>query len=400
MIELPDSKGHFGVFGGRYVPETLFSALQELDEKYREVKGDPEFRSEFLYLLKHYLGRPTPLYLASNLSKRVGNGNRIYLKREDLNHTGAHKMNNTIGQGLLTKRLGKRRVIAETGAGMHGVATATAAALLGLECEIFMGEIDIARQAPNVDRMKMLGAKVTAAMSGTRTLKDAVNEAFRCWTTNVTSTNYIMGSVVGPHPFPAMVRDFQRVIGDEAREQIMELEGRLPDMVTACVGGGSNAMGIFYPFIGDETVELVGVEAAGKGLDTALHGASINKGSVGVLHGAMSFMLQDEGGQVLETHSVSAGLDYPGVGPEHAWLKANGRARYESATDDEAMDAFYLLCREEGILPALESSHAIAWLLNNDIGENKTVILCLSGRGDKDMQYVSGLRQSPAGAKK
>ncbi len=400
MIELPDSKGHFGVFGGRYVPETLFSALQELDEKYREVKGDPEFRNEFLYHLRHYLGRPTPLYLASNLSKRVGNGNRIYLKREDLNHTGAHKMNNTIGQGLLTKRLGKRRVIAETGAGMHGVATATAAALLGLECEVFMGEIDIARQAPNVDRMKMLGATVTAAMSGTRTLKDAVNEAFRCWTTNVTSTNYIMGSVVGPHPFPAMVRDFQRVIGDEAREQIMELEGRLPDMVTACVGGGSNAMGIFYPFIGDETVELVGVEAAGKGLDTALHGASINKGSVGVLHGAMSFMLQDEGGQVLETHSVSAGLDYPGVGPEHAWLKANGRARYESATDDEAMEAFYLLCREEGILPALESSHAIAWLLNNDIGENKTVILCLSGRGDKDMQYVSGLRQSPAGAKK
>ncbi|HOC92399.1 MAG TPA: tryptophan synthase subunit beta [bacterium] len=400
MIELPDSKGHFGVFGGRYVPETLFSALQELDEKYREVKGDPEFRNEFLYHLRHYLGRPTPLYLARNLSKRVGNGNRIYLKREDLNHTGAHKMNNTIGQGLLTKRLGKKRVIAETGAGMHGVATATAAALLGLECEIFMGEIDIARQAPNVDRMKMLGATVTAAMSGTRTLKDAVNEAFRCWTTNVTSTNYIMGSVVGPHPFPAMVRDFQRVIGDEAREQIMELEGRLPDMVTACVGGGSNAMGIFYPFIGDEAVELVGVEAAGKGLDTALHGASISRGSIGVLHGAMSFMLQDEGGQVLETHSVSAGLDYPGVGPEHAWLKANGRARYESATDDEAMEAFYLLCREEGILPALESSHAIAWLLNNDIGENKTVILCLSGRGDKDMQYVSGLRQSPAGAKK
>ncbi len=400
MIELPDSKGHFGVFGGRYVPETLFSALQELDEKYREVKDDPEFRSEFLYHLRHYLGRPTPLYLARNLSKRVGNGNRIYLKREDLNHTGAHKMNNTIGQGLLTKRLGKRRVIAETGAGMHGVATATAAALLGLECEVFMGEIDIARQAPNVDRMKMLGATVTAAMSGTRTLKDAVNEAFRCWTTNVTSTNYIMGSVVGPHPFPAMVRDFQRVIGDEAREQILELEGRLPDMVTACVGGGSNAMGIFYPFIGDETVELVGVEAAGKGLDTALHGASISRGSIGVLHGAMSFMLQDEGGQVLETHSVSAGLDYPGVGPEHAWLKANGRARYESATDDEAMDAFYLLCREEGILPALESSHAIAWLLNNDIGENKTVILCLSGRGDKDMQYISGLRQSPAGAKK
>jgi len=284
MIELPDSKGHFGVFGGRYVPETLFSALQELDEKYREVKGDPEFRNEFLYHLRHYLGRPTPLYLARNLSKRVGNGNRIYLKREDLNHTGAHKMNNTIGQGLLTKRLGKKRVIAETGAGMHGVATATAAALLGLECEIFMGEIDIARQAPNVDRMKMLGATVTAAMSGTRTLKDAVNEAFRCWTTNVTSTNYIMGSVVGPHPFPAMVRDFQRVIGDEAREQIMELEGRLPDMVTACVGGGSNAMGIFYPFIGDEAVELVGVEAAGKGLDTALHGASISRGSIGVLH--------------------------------------------------------------------------------------------------------------------
>jgi tryptophan synthase beta chain len=400
MIELPDSKGHFGIFGGRYVPETLFSALQELDEKYREVKGDPEFRNEFLYHLRHYLGRPTPLYLARNLSNRVGNGNRIYLKREDLNHTGAHKMNNTIGQGLLTKRLGKKRVIAETGAGMHGVATATAAALLGLECEVFMGEIDIARQAPNVDRMKLLGAKVTAAMSGTRTLKDAVNEALRSWTTNVTTTHYMMGSVVGPHPFPAMVRDFQRVIGDEAKEQLFELENRLPDMVVACVGGGSNAMGIFYPFIGDETVELVGVEAAGKGLDTALHGASINRGSVGVLHGAMSLMLQDEGGQVLETHSVSAGLDYPGVGPEHAWLNANGRARYESATDDEAMDAFYLLCREEGILPALESSHAIAWLLNNDIGENKTVILCLSGRGDKDMQYVSGLKQSPAGVKK
>lgn len=388
-MHLPDERGHFGVFGGKYVPETLMSALQELEEKFNETKKDKEFRSEFLYYLKHYIGRPTPLYFAKNFSARIGNGNRVYLKREDLAHTGAHKMNNTIGQGLLTRRLGKKRIIAETGAGMHGVASATAGALLGLECEVFMGEFDVVRQSTNVNRMKMLGAKVTPVSSGSRTLKDAGNEALRNWITYVTSTHYMIGSVIGPHPFPEMVRDFQRVIGDEAREQIMEAEGRLPDMLVACVGGGSNSIGLFYPFIQDEGVELVGVEASGKGLDTGLHAASINRGSTGVIQGAMTYMLQDEDGQVLEAHSVSAGLDYPGVGPEHSHLHQTGRGHYRAATDDQAVAAFHALCHDEGILPALESSHALAYLMHNDIGENKTIVVCLSGRGDKDMDIVS-----------
>jgi tryptophan synthase beta chain len=371
------------------VPETLMSALQELDEKFREIKKDEKFRAEFLYYLKHYIGRPTPLYYAKNFSARIGNGNKVYLKREDLAHTGAHKMNNTIGQGLLTLRLGKKRIIAETGAGMHGVAAATAAALLGLDCEVFMGEYDVVRQSANVNRMEMLGAKVTPVSGGSRTLKDAANEALRNWITNVTTTHYMIGSVIGPHPFPEMVRDFQRVIGDEAREQMLTVEDRLPDMLVACVGGGSNSIGLFYPFIEDEGVELVGVEAAGKGLDTGLHAASLNRGTMGAIHGAMTFLLQDEDGQVLEAHSVSAGLDYPGVGPEHAHLKQAGRARYETATDNQAVDAFHALCRDEGIIPALESAHALAYLMHNNIGENKTVVVCLSGRGDKDMDIVS-----------
>ncbi|MFA6448708.1 MAG: tryptophan synthase subunit beta [bacterium] len=388
-MALPDDRGHFGVFGGQFVPETLFSALQELDEKYNELQQDESFKAELGYYLKHYIGRPTPLYYAKNFSERIGHGNKVYLKREDLAHTGAHKMNNTIGQALLTLRLGKKRVIAETGAGMHGVAAATAASLLGLECEVFMGELDVMRQSTNVNRMKMLGAKVTPVTSGSRTLKDASNEAMRSWITNVTSSHMMIGSVIGPHPFPKIVRDFQRVIGDEARVQIQEAEGRLPDMLVACVGGGSNSIGLFYPFIEDKEVDMVGVEASGKGLNTGLHAASITKGTMGVIHGAMTFLLQDEDGQVMEAHSVSAGLDYPGVGPEHAYLKQSGRARYESATDDQAVDAFHTLCNDEGILPALESSHAIAYLLNNPIGENKTVVVCLSGRGDKDMDIIT-----------
>jgi len=399
-MSLPDDKGHFGVFGGRFVPETLFSALQELDEKFKEIQNDASFNAEFQYYLKHYVGRPTPLYYAKNFSERIGRGNKVYLKREDLAHTGAHKINNTLGQGLLTQRLGKKRVIAETGAGMHGVATATAAALLGLECEVFMGEFDVVRQSSNVNRMKMLGAKVTPVTGGSRTLKDAVNEALRNWITNVTSTHYMMGSVVGPHPFPQMVREFQRVIGDEARAQFFEAENRLPDMLVACVGGGSNSMGLFYPFLEDKGVEIVGVEASGKGLNTGLHAASLTKGSMGVIHGAMTLLLQDEDGQILEAHSVSAGLDYPGVGPEHAYLKQSGQVRYETATDDEAVAAFHALCRDEGILPALESSHALAYLMHNDIGENKSIILCLSGRGDKDMDIISQFKQERAKSEK
>ncbi len=399
-MSLPDDKGHFGVFGGRFVPETLFSALQELEEKFKEIRNDASFNAEFQYYLKHYVGRPTPLYYAKNFSERIGRGNKVYLKREDLAHTGAHKINNTLGQGLLTQRLGKKRVIAETGAGMHGVATATAAALLGLECEVFMGEFDVVRQSSNVNRMKMLGAKVTPVTGGSRTLKDAVNEALRNWITNVTSTHYMMGSVVGPHPFPQMVREFQRVIGDEARAQFLEAENRLPDMLVACVGGGSNSMGLFYPFLEDKGVEIVGVEASGKGLNTGLHAASLTKGSMGVIHGAMTLLLQDEDGQILEAHSVSAGLDYPGVGPEHAYLKQSGQVRYETATDDEAVAAFHALCRDEGILPALESSHALAYLMHNDIGENKSIILCLSGRGDKDMDIISQFKQERAKSEK
>jgi tryptophan synthase beta chain len=399
-MNLPDKSGHFGIFGGRYVPETVVSALEELDEKYNEIKNEENFKREYAYLLRHYLGRPTPLYYAKNFSERIGRGNKIYLKREDLNHTGAHKMNNTLGQGLLTQRLGKKRVIAETGAGMHGVATATAAALLKLECEVFMGEADVARQAPNVDRMKMLGAKVTPVAGGSRTLKDAVNEAFRSWIVNVSTSHYMIGSVIGPHPYPMIVRDFQRIIGDETRTQIIELENRLPDTLVACVGGGSNAMGLFYPFIQDESVELIGVEAAGKGFGSGLHAASIGKGSVGVIHGTMTHLLQDEDGQVIEAHSVSAGLDYPGVGPEHSYLKNTGRARYESATDDEAVEAFHILCRDEGIVPALESSHALAYLMHNYNGENKTIVVCLSGRGDKDMEIIYRFGAERAKSKK
>ncbi len=389
MGEIPDKNGHFGIFGGSYVPETLVYALQELGDMYEKMKDDDEFKREMAYYQKHYLGRPTPLFLAENFSKRIGNGNKIYLKREDLNHTGAHKMNNTLGQALLTKRIGKKRVIAETGAGMHGVATATAAALLNLECEIFMGEVDIARQSQNVSRMKMLGAKVTPVLSGSRTLKDAVNEAFRNWISTVTTTHYVMGTVAGAHPFPYMVRDFQRIIGEETRGQILEAEGRLPDMLVACVGGGSNAMGLFYPFREDTDVELIGVEAGGEGLDTGKHAATLQKGTVGVIHGSMTYMLQDEDGQILEAHSVSAGLDYPGVGPEHAYFKDLKRARYGSATDREAVEAFLALSRDEGIIPALESSHALAYLMNNDTGKNKVVVVNLSGRGDKDMGIIN-----------
>ena len=394
MQGLPDDKGHFGIFGGRYVPETLMYALEELAEAHESALADPEFMARYRYYLEHYCGRPSPLYHAPVFSRRAGKNNKIYLKREDLNHTGAHKVNNTIGQGLLTQKLGKQRVIAETGAGMHGVATATAAALLGLECEIFMGEVDVKRQEANVNRMRMLGAKVTPVTSGSRTLKDAVNEALRTWISCVQDTHYVMGSVAGPHPFPKIVRDFQRVIGDETKVQIMKAEGRLPDLLVACVGGGSNAMGLFYPFLEDEGVGMVGVEAAGAGLETEKHAASLNKGSLGIIHGSMTYLLQDEDGQILEAHSVSAGLDYPGVGPEHSYFKVMKRARYSSATDEQAVEAFFALSRDEGIIPALESSHALAYLMNNDVGENKIIVVNLSGRGDKDMQIVDEYMRS------
>ncbi|MEW5945950.1 MAG: tryptophan synthase subunit beta [bacterium] len=385
---LPDEHGHFGIFGGRYVPETLFSALEELAEKYEALKADADFRKELNYLLARYCGRPTPLYYAGNLSKRLGRGLKVYLKREDLCHTGAHKINNTVGQALITKRIGKERVIAETGAGQHGVATATAAALLGLECVVYMGEEDIVRQELNVHRMRFLGAKVFPVGTGSRTLKDAINEALRDWLTNVTTTHYVLGSVVGPHPFPMIVRDLQRVIGEEARRQCLEAEGRPPDVLIACVGGGSNAIGLFHPFLEDEGVEMIGVEAAGKGLETGLHAATLSRGSVGVIHGAMTYLLQDEGGQILETHSVSAGLDYPGVGPEHSHLKDTGRVRYETCGDDEAVEAFHVLSREEGIMPALEPAHALGYLLNGYAGEDRLIIVNLSGRGDKDVHII------------
>ncbi|NPB05123.1 MAG: tryptophan synthase subunit beta [Aquificae bacterium] len=389
MKNLPDERGYFGPFGGRFVPETLMYALEQLTRAYDEAKRDPEFQRKFEYYLREYVGRPTPLYYAERLTKFVG-GAKIYLKREDLNHTGAHKINNTIGQALLTLRMGKRRVIAETGAGQHGVATATAAALFGLECVVYMGEEDAKRQALNVFRMELLGAKVVVVKKGSRTLKDAINEALRDWVTNVETTHYIIGSVVGPHPFPEMVRDFQSVIGKETRRQILELEGRLPDAVVACVGGGSNAMGIFYPFIEDEGVMLVGVEAAGRGLETEEHAASLLKGSVGVLHGMKSYFLQDGEGQIRPTHSISAGLDYPGVGPEHAWLKESGRAVYTAATDEEALEGFKLLAKTEGIIPALESAHAIikAAELAKELGKDAVVVVNLSGRGDKDVKTV------------
>ncbi len=385
----PETPGRYGVFGGRYVPETLVTALEELDEAYADASGDEAFWGEFERLLRDYVGRPTPLYRATRVEEQVGAP--VYLKREDLNHTGAHKINNTLGQALLALRMGKTRIIAETGAGQHGVATATACALFDLDCVVYMGEEDVERQALNVYRMRLLGAEVRPVAAGTRTLKDATNEALRDWVTNVEDTHYIIGSVVGPDPFPAMVRDFQAVIGREAREQILDVEGRLPAAVVACVGGGSNAIGIFHDFLGDEEVELVGVEAAGEGLDSGRHAAPLAAGSPGVLHGALSYLLQDEDGQVAPAHSVSAGLDYPGVGPEHSYLKDSGRAAYVSVTDAGALEAFHRLSRLEGIIPALESAHALSWVLEEG-GRYRgrgPVLVSLSGRGDKDVAHVA-----------
>jgi tryptophan synthase beta chain len=389
----PDERGRFGSFGGKFVPETLMAALEQLEKDYNRYRVDPQFQSELRYLLKEYSGRETPLYFAERLTSYLG-GAKIYLKREDLNHTGAHKINNTLGQGLLAKYTGKKRVIAETGAGQHGVATATVSALLGLECTVFMGEEDIARQELNVFRMKLLGAEVIPATSGTRTLKDATNEAIRHWVEHVEDTFYIIGSVVGPHPYPMMVRDFQRVIGDEVRKQMLEKEGRLPDTIIACVGGGSNAMGIFYPFLEDEDVRLIGVEASGEGLETERHAASIAKGRPGVIHGSMTMLLQDEYGQVMPAHSISAGLDYPGIGPEHAFLAASGRASYVPISDEEALEAFALLSKLEGIIPALESAHAVAQAIKMapQLPKDHLMVINLSGRGDKDVQSILKLQ--------
>lgn len=392
---LPNSQGRFGPYGGKFVPETLMAALTELELAYEESRSDKAFWEEFDGLLTNYVGRPTPMYHAKNLTKRLG-GPQIYIKREDLNHTGAHKINNAIGQALLAKRLGKKRIIAETGAGQHGVATATVCAQMGLECIIYMGEEDIGRQSPNVYRMRELGATVEPVTSGSRTLKDAINEAIRDWVSNVETTHYIIGSVVGPHPYPKLVRDFQSIIGTEARQQIIEMAGRLPDYVVACVGGGSNAMGIFSGFIGDTEVGLVGVEAAGEGLE-GRHAATMSKGRPGVLHGSLSYLLQDEHGQITEAHSISAGLDYPGVGPEHSYLKDTERANYVSATDEDALAGFRLLSRAEGIIPALEPSHAIGYMINwlPNLPDNQIILLLLSGRGDKDLETVaaaSGVR--------
>ncbi|WP_242550951.1 tryptophan synthase beta chain [Enterococcus sp. AZ170] len=385
------NQGFYGDFGGQFVPETLMYAVKELEEVYEASKIDEEFQTELNYYLKQYVGRENPLYFAERLTDYAG-GAKIYLKREDLNHTGAHKINNTIGQILLAKKMGKKKVVAETGAGQHGVATATVAALFGMECTIFMGAVDVARQSLNVFRMELLGAKVESVTSGSKTLKDAVNEALRFWVANVEDTHYVMGSVLGPHPFPEIVRDYQSIIGIEARRQFLEVENKLPDAVIACVGGGSNAMGIFYPFIDDE-VALIGVEAAGLGLDTEAHAASINKGKTGVLHGAMMKLLQDEDGQILEAFSISAGLDYPGLGPEHCHLNETQRASYESVTDQEALSAFKILCQTEGIIPALESAHAISHAIKvaQELGPDKQVIVCLSGRGDKDVQQIKAL---------
>ena len=381
-------KGRFGIFGGQYVPETLMGALIELEENYELFKDDESFKSDLNYYLREYAGRPTPLYLAQRLTGHYG-AKAIYMKREDLCHTGSHKINNTLGQALLAKRMGKSRLIAETGAGQHGVATATAAAMLGLKCAIYMGSRDIERQSLNVYRMKLLGSDVIEVKSGSMTLKDAINEAMRDWVKNIDDTHYVIGSVVGPHPYPVMVRDFQSIIGQETRDQILEKEGRLPDFILACVGGGSNSIGIFHAFL-DSEVKLIGVEAGGFGLETEKHGASLERGGPGVLHGSLSFVLQDEFGQIKEAHSVSAGLDYPGVGPEHAYLKECGRVGYFSVTDEEALNAFNLLSRYEGILPALESSHALAYLEKmGQLIEGKIVAVCLSGRGDKDVGVVS-----------
>jgi tryptophan synthase beta chain len=390
--QMPDSRGHFGIYGGKFVAETLMVPLQELQNAYDKYLSDPDFLAELDADLQHYVGRPSPLYFAEGWTKKLG-GARIYLKREDLNHTGAHKVNNTIGQALLAKRLGKTRIIAETGAGQHGVATATVAARLGLKCVIYMGAVDIQRQASNVYRMKLLGAEVVSVESGSKTLKDALNEAMRDWVTNIDDTFYIIGTVAGPHPYPAMVRDFQAVIGREAREQIQQQAGRLPDALIACVGGGSNAIGLFYPFLDDKDVAIYGVEAAGDGLETGHHAAPLCAGRPGVLHGNRTYLMEDDDGQIIETHSVSAGLDYPGVGPEHAWLKDIGRAQYVAVTDKEALQAFHDLTRIEGIIPALESSHALAYAtkLAPTMGKDQIIIVNLSGRGDKDIHTVAAL---------
>lgn len=389
---LPDEKGHFEQYGGAFMPETLVAVVTELKEAYERLKDDKDFLAEFHKDLEHYVGRETPLYHAENLSAQIG-GADIYLKREDLNHTGAHKINNTIGQALLAKRLGKTRIIAETGAGQHGVATATVAARLGLKCVVYMGEVDVARQAPNVYRMKLMGAEVVPVTGGSKTLKDALNEAMRDWVTNVDDTFYIIGTVAGPHPYPMMVRDFQSVIGKEAKRQFNEQVGGLPDALVACVGGGSNAIGLFHPFIDDESVDIYGVEAAGYGLEKGAeaHAAPLCAGKVGVLHGNRTYLMEDKNGQIIEGHSISAGLDYPGVGPEHAYLKDSGRAQYVSVTDDEALEAFHTLSKVEGILPALESSHAIAYAIKlaKKLGKGKTMIINLSGRGDKDIFTIA-----------
>ncbi len=392
FYDLPDAGGHFGPYGGIFVAETLMQALEELKLAYEHYRFDPEFQAEFTYDLKHYVGRASPIYFAKRWSEHLG-GARIYLKREDLNHTGAHKINNTVGQALLAKRMGKKRVIAETGAGQHGVATATVAARLGMECVVYMGSEDVKRQSPNVFRMKMLGATVVPVESGSKTLKDALNEAMRDWVTNVDSTFYIIGTVAGPHPYPMMVRDFQAVIGQEAMVQMPELTGRQPDAIIACVGGGSNAMGIFYPYLGEAGVRLIGVEAAGLGLATGKHAAPLNAGTPGVLHGNRTYLMQDKNGQIIETHSISAGLDYPGVGPEHAWLKDSGRAEYVAVTDQDALDAFHNLCRFEGIIPALESSHALAYAAHiaPHMDRDQILLVNLSGRGDKDINTVASL---------
>ncbi len=388
--EMPDRQGMFGEYGGRYVSETLIEPLAELEQAYSHYKNDPEFIAEFDADLAHYVGRPSPVYHAQRLSEKYA-GAQIYLKREDLNHTGAHKINNTIGQALLAKRMGKPRIIAETGAGQHGVASATVAARLGLECVVYMGEQDIHRQAPNVYRMRLLGAEVVPVTSGSKTLKDALNEALRDWVTNVDSTFYIIGTVAGPHPYPLLVRDFQAIIGREARSQMMTQTGSLPDALVACVGGGSNAIGLFHPFIEDKNVKMIGVEAGGLGLATGKHSAPLNAGRPGVLHGNRTYLMEDDNGQIIETHSISAGLDYPGVGPEHAWLKDIGRVEYETVTDEEALAAFHELTRVEGIIPALESSHAMAYAfkLASTMSSDKKILVNLSGRGDKDINTVA-----------
>lgn len=386
---LPDKEGRFGIFGGRFVPETLMTALSELEEAYLEAKGDKAFQEEFEYYLKEYVGRPNPLYFASRLTAKLG-GAKIYLKREDLNHTGAHKINNTIGQALLAIRMGKKRIIAETGAGQHGVATATVCAMFGLECEVYMGEEDIQRQELNVFRMKLMGAKVTPVSSGSRTLKDAINASFRDWVTNVQHTYLLIGSVVGAHPYPMIVRDFQSVIGKETKSQILQKEGRLPDYLIACVGGGSNAIGLFRPFCNDKEVKFIGVEAAGKGIETKQHSASLTAGSIGVFHGSRCYLLQEDDGQITPAHSISAGLDYPGVGPEHSYYKETKRAEYVAVKDDEALEGFRLLSKTEGIIPALETAHAIAYVakLAPTLDNSKIIVVGLSGRGDKDVNTV------------